>query len=60
MIKENTKAQYFKLPSTSKKDYSLKGSIGKYVIIIFIPKMIHQVAQLKLMILINYFQNLKN
>lgn len=38
MIKENTKAPDFKLPSTSKKDYSLKGSIGKYVIIYFYPK----------------------
>ena len=38
MIKENTKAPVFKLPSTSKKDYSLKDSIGKYVIIYFYPK----------------------
>ena len=38
MIKENTKAPDFKLPSTSKKDYSLKDSIGKYVIIYFYPK----------------------
>ncbi len=38
MIKENTKAPIFKLPSTNKKEYSLKGSIGKYVIIYFYPK----------------------
>ena len=38
MIKENTKAPIFKLPSTSKKGYSLKDSIGKYVIIYFYPK----------------------
>ena len=38
MIKENTKAPDFKLPSTSKKDYSLKDSIGNYVIIYFYPK----------------------
>ena len=38
MIKENTKAPNFKLSSTSKKDYSLKDSIGNYVIIYFYPK----------------------
>tara|TARA_B100000029_G_scaffold488305_1_gene544721 strand:- start:1008 stop:1475 length:468 start_codon:yes stop_codon:yes gene_type:complete len=38
MIKENTKAPIFKLPSTNKKDYSLKDSIGKFVIIYFYPK----------------------
>ena len=38
MIKENTKAPDFKLPSTSKKDYSLQVSIGNYVIIYFYPK----------------------
>ena len=38
MIKENTKAPDFKLPSTSKKDYSLKHSTGNYVIIYFYPK----------------------
>ena len=38
MIKENTKAPIFKLPSTKKKEYSLKDSIGNYVIIYFYPK----------------------
>ena len=38
MIKENTKAPIFKLPSTNKKNYSLKDSIGKFVIIYFYPK----------------------
>ena len=38
MIKENTKAPVFKLPSTNKKNYSLKDSIGKYVVIYFYPK----------------------
>ena len=38
MIKENTKAPLFKIPSTNKKEYSLKDSIGKYVIIYFYPK----------------------
>ena len=38
MIKENTKAPDFKLPSTNKKEYSLKDSIGNYVIIYFYPK----------------------
>jgi len=34
----NTKAPNFKLPSTSKNNYSIKDSIGKYVIIYFYPK----------------------
>ena len=38
MIKENTKAPVFNLPSTNKKEYSLKDSIGNYVIIYFYPK----------------------
>ena len=38
MIKENTKAPIFKLPSTNKKDYSLKDSFGNYLIIYFYPK----------------------
>ena len=38
MIKENTKAPVFKLPSTNKKNYSLKDSTGKYVVIYFYPK----------------------
>ena len=38
MIKENTKAPIFNLPSTNKKEYSLKDSIGNYVIIYFYPK----------------------
>ncbi|MDB3947051.1 thioredoxin-dependent thiol peroxidase [Candidatus Pelagibacter sp.] len=38
MLKTNTKAPNFKLPSTSKDDYSLKDSIGNYVVIYFYPK----------------------
>ena len=38
MIKENTKAPIFKLASTSKNIYSLKDSIGKYIVIYFYPK----------------------
>ena len=38
MLKTNTKAPDFKLPSTSKNKYSLKDSIGKYVIIYFYLK----------------------
>ena len=37
-LKINTKAPNFKLPSTSKDNYSLKESIGKYVVIYFYPK----------------------
>ena len=38
MIKKNTKAPIFQLPSTSKKIYTLKDSLGKYVVIYFYPK----------------------
>ena len=38
MLKINTKAPNFKLPSTSKDNYSLKDSIGKYIVIYFYPK----------------------
>ena len=38
MLKINTKAPNFKLPSTSKDDYLLKNSIGKYIVIYFYPK----------------------
>ena len=38
MIKENTKAPFFTIPSTNKEKYSLKDSQGKYVVIYFYPK----------------------
>ncbi len=38
MIKENSIAPIFKLPSTNKKNYSLRDSVGKYVVIYFYPK----------------------
>ena len=38
MIKENTKAPTFTIPSTKKEKYSLKDSLGKYVVIYFYPK----------------------
>ncbi len=38
MIKEKTKAPIFKLPSTNNKNYSLKDSVGKYVVLYFYPK----------------------
>ena len=38
MIKENTKAPNFNLPSTTTKKYFLKDSIGKYLILYFYPK----------------------
>jgi len=38
MLKNNTKAPNFILPSTSKEKYSLKNSLGKYVVIYFYPK----------------------
>ena len=38
MIKENTKAPNFDLPSTGNKKYSLNDSIGKYLVLYFYPK----------------------
>ena len=38
MLKNNIKAPNFELLSTSKNKYSLKDSIGKYVVIYFYPK----------------------
>ena len=38
MIKEKNKAPLFKLPSTNKKDYLLKDSLSKYVVLYFYPK----------------------
>ena len=38
MIKENSKAPAFTIISTKKKNYSLKDSVGKYVVIYFYPK----------------------
>ena len=38
MIKENTKAPLFKLTSTGKKNFSLKDSFGKYIVLYFYPK----------------------
>jgi len=38
MIKVNSKAPTFKLPSTNNYNYSLINSIGKYVVIYFYPK----------------------
>ena len=38
MLKINSQAPNFKLPSTSKETYSLKNSLGKYVVIYFYPK----------------------
>ncbi len=38
MLKINSKAPSFVIPSTSKDKYSLKDSIGKYVVLYFYPK----------------------
>ena len=38
MIKEKIKAPLFKLPSTNKKDYSIKNSLDKYIVLYFYPK----------------------
>ena len=38
MLKINTNAPNFKLPSTNKTDYQLKDSLGNFVVIYFYPK----------------------
>ena len=38
MLKTNTKAPTFNLDSTDEKIYSLKDSMGKYVVLYFYPK----------------------
>ena len=38
MLKINSKAPVLSTPSTSKKNYSLKDSFGKYVVLYFYPK----------------------
>ena len=38
MIKENSKAPSLILPSTNKKKYNLKNSLGKFVLLYFYPK----------------------
>ena len=38
MLKVNSKAPVLSTPSTSKKNYSLKDSFGKYVVLYFYPK----------------------
>jgi peroxiredoxin Q/BCP len=38
MLKNNSKAPDFQLPSTNKSNYKLKDSLGKYVVIYFYPK----------------------
>ena len=38
MIKEKSTAPNFNLPSTSNKKYSLKDSVGKYLVLYFYPK----------------------
>ena len=38
MLKINSKAPIFVVPSTTNNKYSLKDSIGKYVVLYFYPK----------------------
>ena len=38
MLKTNTKAPNFSLSSTNKQNYTLKDSIGKYILLYFYPK----------------------
>ena len=37
-MKVNSKAPSFSLPSTSNNEYSLKNSLGKYIVLYFYPK----------------------
>ena len=38
MIKENSKVPNFKLPSTNNKNFEIKKSLGKYLVIYFYPR----------------------
>ena len=38
MLKINSKAPLFEVPSTTNNNYCLKDSIGKYVVLYFYPK----------------------
>ena len=38
ILKEKSKAPIFSIPSTNKSNYSLKESLGKYIVIYFYPK----------------------
>ena len=38
MIKENSKAPNFKLPSSNNKNFEIKKSLGKYLVIYFYPR----------------------
>ena len=60
MLRINSKAPLLKLNSTDGKIYSLKHSLGKYIVLYFTLKTTLQDAQLRLMILTNYYLNLKN
>ena len=60
MLKVDTIAPPLNLNSTNGSTYSLKDSIGKYIVLYFYPKMTHLAVQLRLIILINYYLNLKN
>ena len=59
MIKISSKAPLFKLNSTDDDIYSLKDSLGKYVVLYFYQKMTHQDVQLRPMISIDCYLNLK-
>ena len=59
MININSKAPLFKLNSTDDEIYSLKDSLGKYVVLYFYQKMTHQDVQLRPMISIDCYLNLK-
>ena len=58
-IKEKIKAPLFRLNSTNKYEYSLKNSLGKYVVIYFYPKDDTQVVQLRQMILTSFLSRFK-
>ena len=54
------KAPLFKLPSTNNNQYSLKESLGKYVVIYFYPKDDTPGCTIETNDFKNFFQNLKN
>jgi len=60
MIKENSKAPNFKLPSSNNKNFEINKSLDQYLVIYFYPRDNTPAALMKLKIFQNYIKNLKN
>ena len=60
MLRINSKAPLLKLNSTDSKIYSLKHSLGKYIVLYFYPKDDTPGCTVETNDLTNYYLNLKN